>query len=195
MSDGVRVWCLRHAEAQSGTAGTAGATPPAPLTARGRHQAIAAAQTLAGEPITRIYCSTALRARQTAALLAPVLAVDVTALPELIEASVTARVLRAWIVEQELGLRGAEGESGCRVVARVTAAFQQITRTHPGETVAVVGHVASLSVALGRLCGLGSRVWGTPLPHAHPFLVEWDGHAWRCPAWPGAADEPRSTPA
>ncbi|MGH2352459.1 MAG: hypothetical protein ACRDJN_12690, partial [Chloroflexota bacterium] len=44
--------------------------------------------------------------------------------------------------------------------------------------------VASLTVALGRLCALGSGVWGTPLPHARPFLVEWDGHAWRCPTWP-----------
>jgi alpha-ribazole phosphatase/probable phosphoglycerate mutase len=192
MGGGMRVWCLRHADAQHGTAGIAGA---APLTARGRHQAIAAAQTLAGEPITRIYCSTALRARQTAALLAPVLTVDVTALPELVEVDVTARVLRAWIVEQDLGLRSAGGESGCQVVARVTAAFQRIALTHPGETVAVVGHVGSLSVALGRLCALGAMVWGTPLPHAHPFPVEWDGRTWRCPAWPGAADEPRSTPA
>jgi broad specificity phosphatase PhoE len=66
----------------------------------------------------------------------------------------------------------------------VTAAFQKIASAHPGETVAVVGHVASLTVALGRLCSLGSGVWGTPLPHARPFLVEWDGQAWHCPAWP-----------
>ena len=66
----------------------------------------------------------------------------------------------------------------------MTAAFQKIASTHPGETVAVVGHVASLTVTLGRLCSLGSRVWGTPLPHARPFLVEWDGHAWHCPRWP-----------
>ena len=96
----------------------------------------------------------------------------------------TADVLHAWVVQQDLGQRVADGETGHEVLARVTAAFQYIAGTHPGETVVVVGHVASLTVTLGRLCALGSRVWGTPLPHAQPFLVEWDGHAWHCPAWP-----------
>ena len=188
MSGRVRVWCLRHAESQNVTAGIAGAVPMAPLTTRGGHQAIAAAQTLAGEPITRVYSSTALRARQTAELLATMLTVDVAAMPELVEVDIGEHVLRAWVVEQDLGLRVADGESGCQVVARVTAAFQKIASTHPGETVAVVGHVASLTVALGRLCALGAQIWGMPLPHARPFLVEWDGQAWHCPAWPGAVD-------
>ena len=191
MSDRVRVWCLRHAEAEHVATGPA-AVPTTPLTARGRHQAIAAAQQLAAEPISRIYASTALRARQTAELLATALGaaapgrqgLPITALPGLVEVGCTADVLRAWVVEQALGQRAANGETGQQVVARVTAALQQIAGAHPGETVAVVGHVASLTVALGRLCSLGSGVWGTPLPHARPFLVEWDGHAWRCPTWP-----------
>lgn len=93
-------------------------------------------------------------------------------------------MLRAWVVERDLGRRAADGETGQQVVARVTAAFQMIAGAHPGETVAVVGRLASLTVALGRLCALGAGVWGTPRPHARPFLVEWDGHAWRCPTWP-----------
>lgn len=196
MSGRVRVWCLRHAEAQNSTAGIAGAADATrPLTARGHQQAIAAARTLAGEPVAKIYSSTMLRACQTAEILATALAVDVVALPELVEVGVGERVLRAWVVEQDLGRWGADGESGYQVVARVTAAFQRIAGAHPCETVAVVGHVASLTVALDRLCALGATVWATPLPHARPFLVEWDGQAWHCPAWPGAVDAPRSTPA
>jgi len=193
----VRVWCLRHAESENVTAGRAGAVPAAPLTERGRDQAIAAARTLAREPITRFYSSTALRARQTAELLASSPAL--VAIPELAEAGIgehegttdptvrarTAEVLRAWVVEQDLEQRVADGETGHEVITRVTAAFQKIAATHADETIAVVGHVASLTVTLGRLCALGSKVWGTPLPHAEPFLIEWNGHAWHCPAWPG----------
>ena len=70
MSDRVRMWCLRHGESENVTAGNAGAVPSAPLTGRGRHQAIQAARALVGQPITGIYSSTALRAQQTAQLLA-----------------------------------------------------------------------------------------------------------------------------
>lgn len=200
MSDRVRFWCLRHAESQNVITGTAGAVPTAPLTARGHHQAIDAAHTLAAEPITRIYSSTALRARQTARHLAAMSDLDLTAMPELAEAGIgkhegtsdpairtqTAQVLQAWIVEHDLAQRVADGETGHQVVGRVTAAFQKLATTHPTETIAVVGHVASLTVTLGRLCALGPQVWGTPLPHARPFLIEWDGQTWHCPAWPGA---------
>ena len=199
MSDRGRIWCLRHAESEA-NAKVPRAGKDDCLTSRGRRQAIEAARQLAAEPIARIYSSTALRARQTAELLAATLApmpgtpstqsVPMTAMPELIEVYCTAEVLRTWVVEQDLGQHvadgadGTGGETGQQVVARVTAAFQHIAGAHLGETVAVVGHVASLTVALGRLCSLGSAVWGTPLPHARPFLVEWDGHAWHCPAWP-----------
>jgi broad specificity phosphatase PhoE len=70
----------------------------------------------------------------------------------------------------------------------MTAAFQQIASTHPGETVVVVGHVASLTLALSRLCALGPAVWGYALPHAQPFLLESDGRTWHCPAWPLTPD-------
>jgi broad specificity phosphatase PhoE len=175
----VHFWCMRHAEA-------APALPTHPLTVRGRHQAIEAAQKLAVKPITRIYSSTELRAQQTAELLAATLGLDIMTMPELIEVGCTAEELRAWILEQDLGQRAADGETGHQVVARVSAAFQEIASAHPGETVAVVGHVASLTVTLGRLCALGSTVWGTPLSHARLFLVEWDGQAWHCPKWPEA---------
>jgi broad specificity phosphatase PhoE len=187
----VRIWCLRHAESEA-NAGTPGAGHDSRLTERGRRQARAAARALAAEPLVRIYASPALRARQTAALLATTLALPVAALPELVEADCTADVLRAWVVEQDLGRRAAGGETGQQVVARVAAALRQIASAHPGETVAVVGHVASLTVTLGRLCRLGARVWGVPLPHARPFRVERDGHGWRCPDWPAAA--PTGTP-
>jgi histidine phosphatase superfamily protein (branch 1) len=49
----------------------------------------------------------------------------------------------------------------------------------------VVGHVASLTVVASVLCGLGAAVWGSPLPHAVPFVLRRDGTRWHCPRWPG----------
>ncbi|MET9384839.1 histidine phosphatase family protein [Streptomyces sp. NPDC002928] len=199
MSDHVRVWCLRHGESENVTAAIAGAVLSAPLTELGRRQAELAAQALTDEPISGIYASTALRARQTAQPLAAAGGISVQAMPELVEVGIgrhegssdpavrrqTADVLRAWVVDDDLEQRVADGETGREVVTRVTTAFLHIAEQHPGETVAVVGHVASLTAALGRLCALGPAVWGTPLPHAQPFLVEWTGATWRCPSWPG----------
>ena len=193
MSGRVRVWCVRHAESEA-NAQVPGAADDGGLTELGRRQALAAARTLAGEPVAAVYASTMLRARQTADFLAAALNADVAAVPELVEVDASADVLRAWIVEEDLSLRAADGESGAEVVARVTAAMQRIADAHPGDTVAVVGHVASLTVALARCCALGATVWGAPLPNARPFLVEWDGQTWRCPAWPGEVEHPLGMP-
>lgn len=202
MSNRVRMWCLRHGESENVTAGIAGAVPSAPLTGHGRRQAIQAARYLAAEPVAGVYASTALRARQTAQPIAAGFGLEPRALPELSEVGIgqhegtadpavhrrTAEVLRAWVVERDLRQRVADGETGQHVLDRMTAAFQQITDTHPGETVVLVGHLASLTLALSRLCALGPRVWGSILPHARCFLLEWDGQTWRCPIWPVTAD-------
>ena len=181
------------------TSGAAGLVPSAPLTPRGWDQAAVAARGLADGPIAEVYASTALRAGQTAGAIAIACGVNVfTPVAELGEVGIgraegsvdpqlrkrTADVLRAWVVDEDLDLRVEDGETGHEVVVRMTSALEGIVAAHPGETVVVVGHVASLTIALSRLCGLGDRVWGTPLPHAEPFLVEWDGQGWNCETWP-----------
>lgn len=198
VSSRVRVWCLRHGESENVTAAVAGAVPAAPLTELGHQQALMAAQSLADEPISGVYSSTAVRARQTAQPIAAASGVEVHPVPDLVEGGVgrhdgsgdpdvrrrAAEVLHSWLVERDLGQRVADGESGHEVFARMATAFHRITEQHAGETVVVVGHVASLSLALEQLCDLGATVWGAPLPHAEPFLVEWNGSNWHCPAWP-----------
>lgn len=89
-------------------------------------------------------------------------------------------------MDGRLGEAVADGEDGHAVTARIVTALTSIVTKRPGETVAVVGHVGSLTTGLSTLCGLGGRVWGAPLPHAVPFPVEWGGRSWRCPSWPGA---------
>jgi broad specificity phosphatase PhoE len=195
VSDPVRLWCLRHAESENVVSGIAGAVPLAQLTPAGRAQAVAAGVTLAAEPIAKVYTSTALRARQTGQLLG---STEVRTKPGLVEVGIgsaegstdpdvrwrTAEVLHAWVVQGDLGQRVADGETGHAVLARMTNAFEALAAEHAGQTVAVVGHVASLTVMLAVLCGLGDRVWGTPLPHAEPFLVTRGSGSWQCPTWP-----------
>jgi 2,3-bisphosphoglycerate-dependent phosphoglycerate mutase len=192
-----RVFVMRHGESDNVLAGAAGAVPSAALTLAGRDQAMAAAQMLRGEGITRIYSSTAVRARDTARIIAEALAIDTLAMPELVEGGIgvkegatdpatrseAADVLHAWVVDQNLDARVADGETGHQVIARMAHALNTIAADHPVQTVALVGHVASLSAALSVLCALDDRVRGTPLPHAIPFLVEWDGRTWHCPTW------------
>jgi alpha-ribazole phosphatase/probable phosphoglycerate mutase len=178
--------------------GTAGVVPDAPLTPRGRAQAAMAGQLLASMSINRIYSSTAIRASDTAAIIAEILGVDTIHRPELLEVNIglaegatdpatrarTATVLRDWIVERDLSARVADGETGFQVVARVCSALIAIAGNHQDQTVAIVGHVASLTAALNELCKLDGTVWGTPMPHGVPFLVERDGNGWRCASWP-----------
>ncbi|MEQ4715218.1 histidine phosphatase family protein [Nonomuraea sp. B19D2] len=200
----VRVLCLRHGESENVVAGAAGALPLAGLTAKGQAQAAETAELLRVEGITRIYASTALRARQTAEIMAHVLGpAEVVTLPGLVEMGVgrlegatdpatrvrTAEVLRAWIVDGRLDEAVADGEDGHAVTARVVDALASIATAHPGETVALVGHVGSLTVGLSTLCALGRQVWGAPLPHAVPFPVEWDGQSWRCVSWPSLTQD------
>jgi broad specificity phosphatase PhoE len=187
----VVVWCLRHGESANVVDGVSGAVPSAPLTALGQEQARRAAPALAG--LRTVYASTALRARQTAELLGGA----VVPRPELVEFGIGARegevdaglrretadVLRAWVRTGELDRRVADGETGHDVLARMTAVLAEVAVA--GEDAALVGHVGSLTLAVGALCGLGDGLWGRPLPHAVPFAVRWDRKRWRCPRWPG----------
>ncbi|MET9239487.1 histidine phosphatase family protein [Nonomuraea sp. NPDC003709] len=164
---GVRVLCLRHAESENVVAGVAGALPPAELTPKGRAQAAEAAERLRGEGVIRIYASTAVRARQTAEIIARALGLreEVVALRGLVE----------------FGIGRLEGTADPDEPATRP---DQLTASDSG-TVALVGHVGSLTAGLSVLCpGLGEQVWGAPLPHAVPFPVEWDGRSWRCASWP-----------
>jgi len=203
MGVGAQIWCLRHGESSNVVAGQAGAVPGAALTRTGRAQAVAAAATLAGLPRrpTRVYTSTAVRAIQTADLLASELKLTRPLVPlnGLVEMGIgrlegdtdpatmreSADVLQQWVLHGGLDARVADGESGHEVVARIGSALRTIASDNDGEVVVLVGHVASLTAGLATLCGIGPAVWGRPLPYAVPFRVDTDGTSWQCTEWPG----------
>jgi broad specificity phosphatase PhoE len=137
---------------------------------------------LAARAPVRFYTSAAVRAVDTGQIIATDLGVDLITLPGLGEVDLgsaegatdpatraeTARVLHAWLVRGELTARVADGETGHQVLARITAALGTIAADNPGRTVALVGHVASLTAGLAATCRLGASLWGTPLPPATP---------------------------
>jgi 2,3-bisphosphoglycerate-dependent phosphoglycerate mutase len=197
----VRLYCLRHGESANVLAGAAGALPLAPLTDRGREQGSAAAAALGTEPVACVYASSALRAQQTAEIIATAHGLRATIMADLAEVGIgelegatdaatrarTAEVLRSWVVDGDLDPRVADGEDGHAVVDRMTRSLTAIADAHNGATAVVVGHVASLTAALATICHLGTEIWGAPLPYAVPFLVERTPDGWRCSAWPTAA--------
>jgi broad specificity phosphatase PhoE len=192
-----RLICLRHGESANVINRQAGALPGAPLTARGRDQAAAAAARLHDQHAGTVYASSAIRSRQTAAIIASALGLEVAVLPGLSEVGLgskegatdpatrrlVAQVLRAWIVDGDLSARVADGESGHDVAARVTAALTRIATASTGQPAIVIGHVASLTTGISALCRNGPVLWGAPLPHAVPFPLTRRGPRWHV-QWP-----------
>jgi len=193
-----RLICLRHGESANVIGQQAGALPGAPLTARGREQAAAAARRLDGQHARMIYASSAVRSQQTAAIIASALGLEAAVLPGLSEVALgskegatdqptrllTAQALKAWIVDGDLSAQVADGENGYDVTARVTAALIQIAADSTDQPAIVIGHVASLTTGISALCHHGSALWGTPLPYATPFPLTRRHAHWHV-QWPG----------
>jgi broad specificity phosphatase PhoE len=184
----VRLICLRHAEAERTTTQLAGLPDPS-LTARGRNQAAAAASQLRHERAGTVYASSAVRSRQTAAIIAEALGLQIAVLPALSEIAISAQVLEAWIVHGDLGAQVADGETGQAVASRVTAALAEIAAACARKPAIVVGHVASLTTGISVLCGNGPSLWGAPLPHAVPFRLTREGARWYV-HWPTLTQRP-----
>jgi len=201
-----QIICLRHAEderriwdSSHGTVGN-GAPPDPPLTPQGYRQAKVAAHLLLGKVPQKVFVSEALRARQTGAIIASYLGVQIEVVPALAEASmgrgdreprkpgVAADVLRQWIVDGHLSDRLMDGETGHEVARRMTSALYTIAAQCCGSLAIVIGHVASLTVGISTLCRNGPALWGKPLPHATPFLLTVNSEGWQV-RWPDASQQ------
>jgi alpha-ribazole phosphatase/probable phosphoglycerate mutase len=199
MTDRSRLFCLRHGESANvfthngrrpdlGTIDTTWMGPS--------HHV--AAEVLGAESITRIYSSNRYPRPATPPTLSPTSSVsrpsrcpnsrvDIGSAEGATDSATrasTANVLRAWVVERDLSRAGRRWRNRHEVVTRVCSALTTIAANHRGQTVAVVGHVASFTVALNELCVLAGTMWGRPCRTPFPFLVEHDGNSWRCVSWP-----------
>lgn len=132
------------------------------LTARGRQQAAALADSVASRRVSRVWCSDASRAVQTAEIAAARLGVDVVARKSLREIFIgdllghdfdVARlreVTDAW-AEGRVSVGFPGGETGLDVITRYRGQLDAIADQHRGETVLVVGHESAMCAALPGL--------------------------------------------
>jgi probable phosphoglycerate mutase len=113
-----------------------------PLNDRGREQARALAESLAGERIDAIYSSDLSRARETAETVGARLGVGVTADPDLREVDVGP--IEGMTAEETGAIVEWQGEPKEAHAARILAAVERIVERHPDERVLVVTHGGSM---------------------------------------------------
>jgi broad specificity phosphatase PhoE len=135
-----------------------------PLSERGRAQARAAAEHLAGLGIAAIYTSPIARARETATVIAERSGLALIAERELREVEIgaqngTMRLQQRLVALAALAIRdgswdGIPGtEPSANVRARMLGTLDAIAARHRGTRVAIVSHAGAINAALGAIAG------------------------------------------
>jgi len=179
----VRWLFARHAESTANAAGLAVGRAEAPLTERGRAQAVALAASLRDEPLTRVLCSPQPRAVQTLAGMDRAPTWFVPALRERSLGAWEGRSLAALRDDSEWETRALSwwgapprGEALADVAARAVEALS--ARTDAPSTL-VVAHAGVLRVVLGLLDELPFEAIGRlRVPHAVAQLRDVDVTRW-----------------
>ena len=130
-----------------------GRTIDGPLSSAGRQQAIAAGECLRDAPLSAIYSSPLLRARETAECVALPHSLSVRVIDEITEVDVGAWERRSWLeietsepaafraFQTDPAIHGyRNGENLQQVFDRVYPAIQRVLTLHAGESIAIIGH-------------------------------------------------------
>jgi broad specificity phosphatase PhoE len=156
---------VRHGETDSNAEGRIQGQTNTPLNARGRGQAQALADRLAGEPVTAVYSSDLDRARETAEILAARLDLPVVLDPALRERhfgswegktidEIEARWPGAWQQWRNGDEAWADVEDHIALAERIRGAIRRLADVHPGEQIVVVAHGGVIRVILMDAAGL-----------------------------------------
>lgn len=191
-----RILVARHGEAEYETELVS--NQGGSLSALGRHQARELGESLHGERIARVWCSSLARAVQTAEIAAGVLGTDVVVREGLREyivgdlagshasgATYFEEVFRQWADGDDTA-QISGGERIADTVARVQATLRGIADEHRGETVLVVSHGGAMLASLPPLVGLPrTYAVGVSLPNCGVIELETDADGWRAVNWAG----------
>jgi 2,3-bisphosphoglycerate-dependent phosphoglycerate mutase len=191
-----RVYVARHGEAEyeTGRVSNDGGS----LSALGRRQARELGESLRGQRVARVWCSSLARAVQTAEISAAVLGTDVVVREGLREYAVGdltgshasgaahfEAVFRQW-AEGDDAAQISGGERVADTVARIQATLQEIADQHRGEAVLVVSHGGAMLASLPPLAGL-PRTYGLGVSLGDCAVIELEagGDGWRAVSWCG----------
>jgi broad specificity phosphatase PhoE len=165
------VHLLRHGEVHNPEKILYGRLPGYRLTALGRRMAIAAAESLAGRPVTHLVSSPLIRAQQTAQQIADQFRLPITTDPQLIEAAnafegkrfgVGDGVLRHprswWLLRDPF--TPSWGEPYPAIAARMTAALHAARTAAEGQEALCVSHQLPIWTLRQHLDG--KRLWHDP---------------------------------
>jgi probable phosphoglycerate mutase len=170
MPEPTRVFLVRHGATVLTAENRFAGAVEVPLSDEGREQAQRLALRLAGEPITAVYASPLGRALETARIAAAPHGLEVRTdarlreiahghWEELTRDAVEARFpdeIEAWEADPyTFAPQG--GETGLDVTARALPAMLELVRAHPGQTVLVVSHKATIRLLLSSLLGFDPR--------------------------------------
>lgn len=184
-----RLVVLRHGETDHNAQGRFQGHADIELNARGRQQAVAARDRLAGFHFDAVYTSPLVRAAETAQIVCR--GAEAVVDERLMEinvgswAGLTWSEVHAMMPDYEAKYadgvdfrRSPEGETLAEVVARGRPALLEIAEEHEGGTVLIVAHGLFLNRVLHSLLGVEGRVLGS-LANAHHSELGYAHGAWR----------------
>ena len=169
-SSTTRVFLIRHGATILTAENRFAGSVEVPLSDEGREQARRLAMRLHGAPIAAVYASPLGRAAETARIVATPHGLPVGTDARLREISHGRweELTRTEVEERfadEVASWEADpytfapqgGETGLDVTARALPAMLDLVRTHPGQTIAVVSHKATIRLLLSSLLGFDPR--------------------------------------
>lgn len=161
-----RLFLIRHGQSDGNAEGRFGGHGPTPLSALGRKQALATAESLARDGISVIYSSDLLRAVQTAEPLSEILKVPVRTTRAFRERHVgvlegltfdesKAKHPRDYyaLVKRNVHHVITEGESYRHLLKRAAGELSRILRDHQGERIAIFSHTGAICFLTLHLLG------------------------------------------
>ena len=165
MSEPVTLYLVRHGESEANAARRFAGRSDSPLTERGRRQAEAVAEILAGIHFDRIVSSPLSRCRDTALVIARRQKLPVDLEPDLMEIDVgektgvpfdEVRGLPEW--NDDDFVAWPRGETLEQVLTRAHGAITRIARDNAGQCVLIVGHGGVTRILMSHFLGLLPRL-------------------------------------